>query len=440
MDRILNALERRSEISAWRIVHKKTTKYQLYVIGNLLDNIRKVVTNKYHVTVYCDHDKFRGDTTITLFENDLDRIEDRLLQAIFIASRINNPGYELPGPADYPFVECFDPTLLGDVEEILFMKLADRLIEAVEQEKDVRLSSSEYFLDLNQFRLRNSKGIDLEFNQTEIFFDGVLLSGRGEREVEIHFEPRARRLQDLPIESIIRTHAQFARDSVHAELPASGQYPVALSGEALSNIFWALIHHTSAAAQYRRTSSFELNDSVYSTGKPKGEPITLISNGYFPFGLQTTPADPDGVPAGRHELIREGCFKKAWSPKQYADYLDIEATGHLANLEIPIGPTSRNDLLTQNGPVLQIVLFSGLLPDPVSGGFAGEIKLGYEYNKGKITPVKGGSVSGNFISGFENAYFSTESRSGYYAQSMDRFGTYHGPDAIRFETFQVSGK
>ena len=73
------------------------------------------------------------------------------------------------------------------------------------------------------------------------------------------------------------------------------------------------------------------------------EPLTLICNGYIPFGLRTYPVDPDGVPAHRHELIRDGIFENPWTSKQYADYLDLKPTGNITNIEIPIGPIKRKE-------------------------------------------------------------------------------------------------
>lgn len=440
MERLYNALKKNTGISDWRLVHCRSTGYQMYAIRNMLDSIRKVVTDKYHLTIYCDREDRRGSTHLTLFNSDFDNLESKLEKAVLIAGRMLNPKFSLPSPVPYPFVESFDPTLLGDVEDILFVQLGERLLAAVDREPNVSLSSSEYFLELLDIHLVNSRGIDLDYKKSEIFFDGVLLAGSGEEELEIHFEPRARRLQDLPVESTIARYARFARDSLQAVLPASGTYPVVLSGNALSAVFSPLIHHTSGVNQYRRTSALTPGESICPNQKCLGEPLTMISNGFTPFGLKTAPCDVDGLPAIRFELIREGLFQRAWTTSQYGDYLGIPPTGSIGNIEIPIGRQSRLDLLKQSGPVLEVVEFSALMPDVVSGNFAAEIKLGYEYLNGKVTPVRGGSISGNFIGGFQHAFYSTESQVGNYALSMDNFGTYTGPEAIRFETFQVSGR
>ncbi|MBN2053423.1 hypothetical protein JW905_00790 [bacterium] len=438
MDRIIKTLDAFPEISAWRVKKVNTTRYQMFVIGSSLDTIRKVVTESYQLTVYCDHADLRGATDLVVYEHELDRLEQKLRKAVFIARRVGARRFELPSPSHLPFVEAFDPTLLGDVQDILFVKLADRLIEAVAQQPSVTLSSSEYFLDVIHTRLINSRGIDATMGSTEIFFDGILLSESDGRRVEVHFEPRARRLQDLPVEEIVRQYAGYARDSLRAGLPASGTQPVIICGDALTHIFSTLIHHTSAASHYRQISSFRRGHSIYPGGRPQGEPLTLISNAFVPFGLRTAPCDGDGVAGQRVELIREGRFERPWSTKQYADYLEQAPTGSVANLEIPVG---RNPLeaLRRDGPNLEVAAFSAMMPDPVSGDFAAEIKLGYEHRGGISRPVKGGSISGNILTGFQHAYFSTEGRFGNYGLTIDQFGSYIGPAAIRFEGFQVSG-
>ncbi len=439
MERIINVLDSFPGISDWRIIHVQSTSSQLYVIGDLVDNIRKVHTNKFYITIYSDHGDLRGMTHLTVFEMDIPHLEHRLSNAVYIAGRVGNPRFSLPGKSYYPYVETFDPTLLGDIRDILFVELGDRLIRIVDNEPDITLSSSEFFLDIQDIQQRNSRGVALDYRKSEIFFDGVLLAKKADLEIEMHFEPRARRMQDLPIAEIVGRSIREARDSLDAVLPETGRYPVVLTGSALSGVFSPLIHHTSAAAQYRKTSQFRTGESIYSSGEHKGEPLTLISNSFIPFGLRTAPADSDGIPASRFELIREGIFIKPWSTRQYADYLQIPATGAIGNIEIPIGPNSVESLLTDSRPVLLVKEFSALMPDNISGNFAAEIKLGYIYKNGTVVPVRGGSVSGNLLSGFQNAHFSTEATFSNYALSLDSFGTYSGPEAIRFENFQITG-
>ena len=64
----------------------------------------------------------------------------------------------------------------------------------------------------------------------------------------------------------------------------------------------------------------------------------------------------------------------------------------------------------RSGDFLEVVEFSDFNVDSITGDIAGEIRLGYLHQGGKVIPVSGGSVSGSvpeLISGFR---FSAESR------------------------------
>lgn len=438
IDKIQSQLARFGEITDWKIQHRHVTSYQIYVIGDWLDTLRKVVTDRYVLTIYSLHGNYFGSTDLSIYAHEIPTLEKRLKKAIFVTSKINNRPFSLQAPLNrYPFVETFDPTLLGNLEELLFVNLADHLIESVNQEKKVRLSSAEFFVEATDIHYLNSRGIDLKWSETEIMFDGVLLSGDQPHEIELHFEPRARRLQDLPIPEIISRKSRFVIDSVTATLPPSGVYPVVVTDEALTGILAPLIQHTSAQFQHRNISRFVQGQPICSV--QKGDPLTLISNAFIPFGLKTRPIDSDGIPARRFEIIRNGIFETPWSSKQYADYMNIEPTGLVSNIEIPIGHLSTRNLLCSDSPVLQVVAFSAMMPDTISGNFAAEIKLAYLHRNGQAIPIRGGSVSGNLLTGFNHAFFSTESELASYSLVLDQFGSYRGPSAIRFEQFQVSG-
>ncbi len=437
IDRIREKMSRFPEITDWRIQHRKATGYQIYVIGEWLDTVRKVSTDRFQITVYCEQNGRIGSTDISVSSHELQDLEPRLRKAVFVARRIRNPLYHLQGPLRrYPCVETFDPTLIDNLEELLFVKLADQVIDSVGQHAGVRLSSAEFFVDATDVHFLNSKGVDVAWSETDIMFDGVLLSGDSGHEIELHFEPRARRVQDLPIPAIVARNARFVQDSTRAVAPPSGRYPVLLTHDALTGIFAPIIQHSSAQYAYRNISMLTRGEPI---GNFRGDRLTLISNGFVPFGLKTRPIDSDGLPACRCELIREGVFERPWSAGQYAEYLGIEPTGSIANIEIPIGKRSLDSLRRTDTPVLEVAAFSAMMPDTISGNFAAEIKLGYLHDKGVCSPVRGGSVSGNLITGFEHAYFSTEATQTSYALVLDNFGSYSGPAGIRFETFQISG-
>jgi len=100
------------------------------------------------------------------------------------------------------------------------------------------------------------------------------------------------------------------------------------------------------------------------------------------------------------------------------------------NLEIAPGTTPLAELARPDVRLIQVVIWSAMMPDVITGDFVGEIRLGYEITPTGRRPIKGGSVSGNLFSALAGARFS---------QETVFQGDYLGPAAIRFPSLTVSG-
>jgi predicted Zn-dependent protease len=74
-------------------------------------------------------------------------------------------------------------------------------------------------------------------------------------------------------------------------------------------------------------------------------------------------------------------------------------------------------------------MFSWFNPDPISGDFASEIRLGYFVKNGKAKPFKGGQLIGNVVDGLANVKWSEET--GFY-------GSYLGPHTARFSGLKIT--
>jgi predicted Zn-dependent protease len=114
--------------------------------------------------------------------------------------------------------------------------------------------------------------------------------------------------------------------------------------------------------------------------------------------------------------------------KQYADYLDMEATGTFKNLIVKPSLTSNPNHGIDD--YFEVVKFSDLSPDPITGDFVSEIRFGYHHHGGEKTPIKGGSVSGNIFRSLSNMVFSRVEVFG---------GDYLGPDNVTLRNLAVAG-
>ena len=92
------------------------------------------------------------------------------------------------------------------------------------------------------------------------------------------------------------------------------------------------------------------------------------------------------------------------------------------------GTESEAELRT--GDFLEVVEFSDFQVDSITGDIAGEIRLAYLHQGGKVTPVCGGSVSGSFPELLKTMRFSKESR---------QYNTMLIPSVTRLQGVTVTG-
>ncbi|HLJ82108.1 MAG TPA: metallopeptidase TldD-related protein, partial [Ktedonobacterales bacterium] len=410
------ALAATSGADAWQVDVARDEETQVYVIGDRTESRRVVTNERAHVTIHNRHAPHNpnltgpmlGNTDLTLLPGDTAdaaNLQVRLRDAVMMASLTDNPPYELPARPEvgFPAVETMDPALDGDGAAALEETMR-RLRLAVAGWSSVRLSSAELMVTRTSRALRNSRGLTGAESGTEVFLDFVLIAHEDGREAEFHAELQRRRLADLNIEGTVDAYATFARHALHAATPATHQGAVVLSGEALASLFnpplaaGPLLFHTSGQAAFQGVARLKPSDLV--TGEePRGDRLTLLSDSLRPWGLRSAAFDAEGLPARSVAVIEEGVFRRHWADTRYAAYLGIEPTGRFANITIPPGAWSLDALRSAaDGTVYEIVSFSFMNPDPATGDFVAEIKLGYRHDEYGTTPIKGGALAGNVFS------------------------------------------
>jgi predicted Zn-dependent protease len=349
-----------------------------------------------------------------------------------MARLTDNPPVSLADASfgEYPEVETLDPQLAGDPEAALQDALA-RVRGAVSNWANVRLSSVELFATRIKRSLRNSRGLASTGQGTRVFLDFVLIAQEEGKEAEFHAELTRRRVSDLMIESAIDSYAAYARHLLLARAPATHSGPVILTGDALLGFFEPIIFHASGEAAFAKVSRFKTGNIVTDV-EPSGDRLTVVSDATRPWGIKTAEFDGEGLPGRRVTLIQDGEFVQHWAGMRYATYLGIPPTGEFANLTIAPGQWPLDELRSTSGePIYEIVAFSWLNPDPISGDFTVEIKLGYRHDATGSHPIKGGSLSGNVFTAFSRAQLSAQTYSD---------GWYFGPAAIRFADLTISGE
>lgn len=444
----------------WQIEARRNAETQLYAIGDRIESRRVVVDEQARVTLHNDHAPragddssgepgatlARGSATLTLLPDELadaSQLVARLAETLTIAGLTDNPVFRLPDPpATYPVVEAVDPALVGDaaLDGLLEAAFA-RLGAEVHRHAGVRLSSAELYATRGERLVRTSRGAGCAYPGTTVAFDVVLIASADGNEAEFHAEGTRRRMGDLALERTVAAYVTFAHDSLRATAPATHQGAVLLSGEAASNFFVPMLENlglmsaftlqTSAQAAFQRLSRLSLGASI-SGGEPRGDRLTLISDATRPFGTKTAPCDGDGLPASKLTVIEDGVFRSMWADSRYGTYFGMAPTGAFGNMTVLPGETPLAALRSSaDGAIYEIVAFSAFTPDPVSGDFVSEIKLGYLHDASGTRPIKGGSLSGNVFDALGDARFSRET----YAD-----GSYYGPAGLRFALLTIAGE
>jgi predicted Zn-dependent protease len=439
LDKIIQALRRQDGADDWLVRHVHKISTQHYVIGPHPESARQVSSDYAVVTVMNDHParvgggSMRGEAEVTVLPTDLPDLRKKLDQAVFMASLADNPPYDLPGPAEYPEVDVADPAMRETARDVA-EGVVQQLLEGLDLEPEVRLSSAEVFVEERQIVLQNSRGLNASQIETQMLLDSVLLaSGRGD-EMESHMAVERRRATDVDVVALTQRQTQYARDALAAAPPKTGSFPVVVSDDALAELLMSegnspLVFRSSAQTKYQRMTPWEIGKSIFPQ-PASGDPFVLYSNAVLPFGTHSSRFDPDGLPGQRWSIVDHGVLKHFWARHRYARYLQVPATGNFANMEIAAGSHPFASLLQGDGPLYHIVAFSSMMPDPITGDFVGEIRLGYELEGEQVRPIKGGSISGNLFAALSTAQSS---------QEMVFLGDYLGPRSMRFPNITVAG-
>jgi len=449
-DQLAEAARATPGIDAWQVMTARHDEAQIYLIGDTVEEARRSVSSEEaSITLHNLHTphtlgdagRALGSATLTILPAELtdqDRLRARLREGALMASLTDNQPFTLPGmPAQgYPTVDV-DDVGLGASMITQAERIGQQLRGALRLASGVRLGSAEIYATRAQRVISNSQGLRASKLETSAFLDLALIAGEGDRVAEFHAELRRRRLSDLHVERIAAAYGAFALHALRAVPPDPWSGPVVLSGEAAAQLFnppffssSPFVSHASAELAYRKMSRFTVGDLV-TPAEPRGDRLTLVSDATRPFGVRTSAWDHYGTPARNVTLIENGVFQRRWADIHYAQYLGVEPTGDIGNLTISRGATPLERLRsTAHGPVYEVVAFAWFDPDPVTGDFSAEIRLGYRHDASGVTPIKGGSLVGNVFSAFGDARFSAEPFTD---------GVYYGPAAIRFADLTITG-
>lgn len=436
LGKIQKALNDNQDIKAWIVRHEKINSFQQYELKQSTEAVRQVISEKYSVDVLCESPDGEGKPssglgTVTILPGG--EISQALDQAVLTALMVHNEPYDFADPAPVPELDLVDEDYINDPAGSLRNVLGS-LKDATVAFPHVRMTTAECFGQETTTHLLSSKGMDSLQKATDFYLQWVYIGGSGEEEVETFAEIQRRRISDLNIEQEANIRAQYTSDLLQAEGPQSYTGPIFVEGGTLANMIagemlaGSLIQTLSSAdLKYSGETPWEIGKTIFRE-EVKGDDFHLWANRQLPYGMESNAFDKEGIPAQRIALIEDNKLQFFIADQRFAHYLDIPVTGAFGNLEVQAGKTSETDL--QVGPHIEIAEFSWFNPNPITGDFACEIRLGYIVEDGKRKPFKGGMLVGNLLDALADMRWSKET--GFY-------GNYLGPKAALFNNLKVVG-
>ncbi|MES0488836.1 MAG: metallopeptidase TldD-related protein [Leptospirales bacterium] len=431
MNSIEPYLKNRTELKAWQIEMQEVHSEEIYMVSNKTEAIRNTSVTRNTVGVFLDQKENEKDSmgeSSVRFDGMPDTWKEDIDGAIESASYIKNPAYELSEkwlPEKEKTRYTYDASIHKNAQELIFKieETARRFCE--KHKKRTSLSYLETHFKTRHRRLSNSKGLDLLYPQSEVLYDFSLLSQDREHEIQVFMTRNF--FQDLPLYKLLEDEAAKLEQIVTAVLPPTGNFSVVLAEEALDTLFDFHIYQLSGEALFQDISIWKEKDDIYDGKKPV-EQLNLSTSPEFQGCSGSICCDLLGYETKPVDLITDGVVTNFAIDGKYSHLLQKQITSGYTNTIVGSGETAYEDFFT-NGTI-ELLRFSTFSPDPISGNFSGEIRLGFIHKNGKRIPIRQGSVTGNIKDGLLTCNYSKE---------RVRRQNYIGPAGVHFESLTLAG-
>ncbi len=423
MEKYINILKA-SGADAWEIIDTKTTGWEFYFIGHKLDQNRAKDVEHITLKVY----KMLEDGSMGIASAEVSPTESEeglkkiAADLVYQATLVKNKPYKLNPPRKAEPIKAD----LRPLEEE-----AKRFIDAMNSvhETDTEdLNSYEIFANQCTRRLINSEGLDITEHYPSSMVEVVVNARKDGHEIELYRLYHLGACNPKTLKADVEETLQIGKDRLLTKpTPALGKAPMVLSTDAALEVYNYFLDNLNAALVVRRMSSFE-------PGKPlaeniQGDKITLEAVRVLPDSPSNFAYDPEGAPIRDCVLIKDSVPQEYVGGRMFSQYLGLEDAFSVSNWKAYGGTRSADEL--RQGKFLEVVEFSDFQVDSMTGDIFGEIRLGYYHDgEGHVTPVSGGSVSGNRMDNLADMYMSKETRQ--YSDALI-------PAVTRLESITIAG-
>jgi len=411
--------ERIKLVEPWEVFAESIRRFEIHLNGREIELERGPISIEgYGIRLF----RTKNGRTETGFQASTDLSEEGIRTVVgdaeavskhsdFPAKRVDLPSQAPRSSGD---LEIVDHHLWERPSESL-RDHVHALLAAFDGKRDVLPSFGSIRATLTDTSFANSAGLRYSYPQTSVDFEiAVKAFGgpEGKAPGEYWVNDSTRRLETSRVTVDVDQWCTYARDVRRAVPPPTGDLPVVLPPDLLSTILPSVIG-------YRFSGAARLRHFAPEPGSELGAPqLTIRDDGRFPWGVSSSPVDDEGVPHGRRTLLEHGKAKDLLYDVLSAGAFDESATGsalrgltlgHRDWIRFSSPPGTGSTTLVvdsgDGGSDLELVesakdgvwvqQLGWAIPDPLSGAFGGEIRIGYRIRNGKLAePVRGGTMGG----------------------------------------------
>ena len=387
---MIAALKANAQVSDYKINLTAKESYECFYVKGRLETVRCTETCDKVVTVYVDHDGFKGDSQFYVYPSTTEaELSELIEKAVQKASLLNNKMYTLPEKetGEYEVESNFSAYTQAE----LASKIAD-CVFAANTVEHADLNSVEVFVNRYTDTVVNSRGIC----KTQVRYDAMveaIPTYNGEAEsVELYQQYNFSTFDTEAVKQEISQKLQEVKARASAVKPDfSLDCKVILNTQELGELFGTLCRELNFATVYAHAGVFHKGDAIQEN--PTGDKITITMAGAVPGNIRSAHFDSDGMTLQDRTIVEEGKAVAYYGANRFGQYLEETPTGNLRCIQVTPGSACAKCL--SEGPYLEVLSMSGLQVDTFTDYIGGEIRLAYYYDGEKITPFTGISITGS---------------------------------------------
>ena len=390
MKTIIAHLKNNPRVSDYRIRLSAKESYESFYVKGKLETVRCTDTCDKIVTVYVDHDGFKGDSQFFVYpsttESELDELIEKAAEKALL---LNNKMYTLPEneTGDFEVESNFSAFTLPQ----LSAKIAEAVFGANTLE-NADLNSVEIFVNRHTDTVCNSRGI----HKTQVRYDAMveaIPTYNGEKEsVELYQQYNFSAFDAETVAREIAEKLQEVKARAAAVTPDFAlSCPVVLNKQELSELFGSISHDLNFATVYSHAGLFHKGDAIQEA--PTGDTITITMAGSLPGNICSACFDGDGMTLRPTKIVENGKAIAYYGDNRFGQYLEEVPTGNLRCIKVDTGSACQKCLAA--APYLEVLSMSGLQVDFFNDYIGGEIRLATYCDGEKAIPVTGISITGS---------------------------------------------